>query len=80
MVSFWERPKPIAPPPVPTDTVIPVHYWDDTALCRAAVLYDLMRFDDVLDVGKLKTSLEKLLHRDEWRKLGARVRLDVGIP
>lgn len=66
-------------PKVPSDTIIPVHYWDDTALCRSAILYDLMRFDNVLDVEKLKLSLEKLLNREGWRKLGARVRLNVVI-
>jgi hypothetical protein len=77
MVALWGPPTPAAPATVPTDTIIPVHAWDDTALCRAAVLYDLMRFDDVLDAGRLRTSLEKLLLREGWRKLGARVRLNV---
>lgn len=79
MVSVWPwvQTNPATPQTVPTDTIVPVHYWDDTVLCRSAILYDLMRFDDVLDVGLLKTSLENLLGRKGWRKLGARVRLNV---
>ncbi|RYP29907.1 hypothetical protein DL767_006506 [Monosporascus sp. MG133] len=36
----------------------------------------MMRFDDVIDPEKLRSSLEKLLSRDDWRKLGARLRLN----
>lgn len=60
------------------DTVIPVHSFDDNKFIRPLVMYLLMRFDDVLDAQALRTSLEKLLSRDGWRRLGARLRLNVG--
>lgn len=44
------------------------------------VIYDLFRFDGVLDAEKLKDSLEKLLDRHGWCKLGARIRLNVVFP
>lgn len=66
------------PAAVPMDTVIPVHSFDDNKFIRPLVMYLLMRFDDVLDAQALRTSLEKLLSRDGWRRLGARLRLNVG--
>lgn len=69
--------KPIAPTVVPTDKVYPVHFWDDTKILRPLILYQLMRVDDALDAEKLKAALVKLLNRDGWRNLGARLRLNV---
>jgi hypothetical protein len=36
-----------------------------------------LRFDDVLDAGKLKSSLERLLEIGEWRSMGARFKKNV---
>lgn len=36
-----------------------------------------MKFDDVLDVQKVVGALERLLAKPGWRKLGARLRLNV---
>ncbi|KAI1204079.1 uncharacterized protein F4807DRAFT_449024 [Annulohypoxylon truncatum] len=72
----WSSTRQTAPPVVPSDTVIPVHFWDNSCPGRSMVIFDLFRFDDVLDAGKLKTSLSKLLDRPGWRKLGARIRLN----
>ncbi|KAL8832589.1 MAG: hypothetical protein Q9191_000158 [Dirinaria sp. TL-2023a] len=74
MFKFKSKPK--APPTVPIDKVIPLHYWDDTPFSRSVVLYYLMRIDDALDAQKLEAALVKLLNRDDWRKLGARLRLN----
>lgn len=63
---------------MPTDTVIPLHYFDDHPFIRPIVLYFMMRFDDVLDAEALRKPLEKLLSLDGWRKLGARIRANVG--
>ncbi|KAI1077424.1 hypothetical protein F5B20DRAFT_572328 [Whalleya microplaca] len=60
----------------PTDTIIPLHSYDDTLTNRSVVLECTMRFDDVLDPYKLHSSLEKLLSRPDWRKLGGRLRLN----
>ncbi|RYP65406.1 hypothetical protein DL771_008330 [Monosporascus sp. 5C6A] len=61
-------------PPVPTDQVIPVHFFDDHPILRRVVLYNMLVFDDVLDVEKLRSTLENLVKRETWRKLGGRVR------
>ncbi|KAI0595610.1 hypothetical protein F4775DRAFT_604863 [Biscogniauxia sp. FL1348] len=82
---FWKTRRP-SPPKVPTDTVIPLHSFDDRQINRSIQLLFMMRFDDVLDPEKLRGSLEKLLEREGWRKLGARLRrndnwkLDYHIP
>ncbi|KAI0164004.1 hypothetical protein GGR57DRAFT_498096 [Xylariaceae sp. FL1272] len=76
MGNILSRSKPQALPAVATDTVIPLHHMDDNNINRQMVLMFMMRFDDVLDPQLLKTSLEKLLSRDDWRKLGARLRLN----
>jgi hypothetical protein len=34
-----------------------------------------LRFDDALEIPKIRDALEKLLSRDGWNKLGARTRL-----
>lgn len=68
---------PRAPQPVPTDQVIPVHFFDDHPIFRRVVLYNLLAFDEVLDVDQLRTSLERLVEKPTWRKLGGRVRKDV---
>ncbi len=70
--------KPVAPARVPTDIVIPLHQIDDTPTNRSLCLDQSMRFDDVLDVDKLVGALERLLEKPGWRKLGARLRLNVG--
>ena len=69
--------KPVAPERVPTDVVIPVHGYDDTKTNRALYLDFSMRFDDVLDVERLVSALERLLEKPGWRKFGARLRLNV---
>ncbi|KAI0975769.1 hypothetical protein F4678DRAFT_469588 [Xylaria arbuscula] len=54
-----------------------MHHMDDNSTNRSMVVMCMMRFDDVLDPEILKDSLEKLFSRDGWRKLGARIRLNV---
>ncbi|KAI1268121.1 hypothetical protein F5Y18DRAFT_279061 [Xylariaceae sp. FL1019] len=76
MGNLLSKPKPQALPAVPTDTVVPMHNMDDNVFNRAMVVMFMMRFDDVLDPELLQGSLEKLLSRDDWRKLGARIRLN----
>lgn len=69
--------KSSAPARVPSDTVVPFRFFDDTPLWRAFILYSTFVFDDVLDPSKLRDSLEALAKRDGWRKLGARLRRSV---
>ncbi|KAI7359400.1 hypothetical protein KC320_g409 [Hortaea werneckii] len=77
MNLFRSKPKPRTPPKVPSDEVIPLHYLDDQFYTRALVLHFFSRFDDVLDPEKLRQALDRLLHIGGWRKLGARLRLNV---
>lgn len=69
----WKAP----PPRVPTDIVVPLRYWDDTALLKNTVLFTMSRYDAALDAEKLYNSLERLVARKGWRKLGARLRKNV---
>jgi hypothetical protein len=68
----WSR----KPATVSTDTVIPMNYSDSLGV-DAPVLDFTMRFDDVLDVEKLRTALERLLEIGDWKKIGARIRKNV---
>ncbi|KAI0816712.1 hypothetical protein GGR55DRAFT_250962 [Xylaria sp. FL0064] len=76
MGNLLSKSKPQAPPAVASDTIVPMHHMDDTAINRSMVVMFMMRFDDVLDPKRLKDSLEKLFSREDWRKLGARIRLN----
>jgi hypothetical protein len=75
---LFGRPK--APERVPTDQVVPVGFFDDTIIFRTFVMYTLFAFDDVLDPRRLRSSLEQVVSRPGWRKLGARLRRNVRIP
>lgn len=63
-------------PTVPTDTVLPVYYFDDTPLLRNSVQCLTLRFNDALDAEMLRGSLSRLLERPGWRKLGGRIRIN----
>lgn len=76
MWSFLGRGAPPQPPTVASDTVIPLFDDDDSKIFRSMVLCCMLRFDDVLDPEKLRASLAKLLERRDWRKPGARIRLN----
>ncbi|KAK1241762.1 hypothetical protein MKX07_007585 [Trichoderma sp. CBMAI-0711] len=73
MFSFFSG-QPQAPQRVPTDLVVPVGFFDDTIIFRTFVLYTLFVFDDVLDPERLRSSLERVVSRPGWKKLGARLR------
>jgi len=65
------------PATIPTDRIIPVRYWDDLDYLRSIAHNFTLRFDDVLDVGKLEYSLHRLMEIGDWGQLGARLRLNV---
>lgn len=67
-----------APERVVTDRVVPVGFFDNTILFRTFVMYTLFVFDDVLEPKKLHCSLERVISRPGWNKLGARLRRSVG--
>lgn len=76
-MGFLSKSKPSRPERVPTDTVVPLSFADDQPHARAICLHHTCRFDDVLDIEALRLSLERLLELDGWRRLGARLRLNV---
>lgn len=78
MLGLGNQQVPKPPPTVPTDRILPLNAADDTAVLRSVVVVLSYRFDDVLDPERLKSSYEKLLDRPGWRKIGARLRLNVG--
>jgi hypothetical protein len=74
MGSYFSKQSP-SPQKVATDRVIPLHFWDDNKMLRPIVPEVTLRFDDALEIPKIRDALEKLLSRDGWNKLGARTRL-----
>ncbi|KKA21157.1 LysR family regulatory protein [Rasamsonia emersonii CBS 393.64] len=76
MGLLFSKPKPARPATVPTDTIIPCHYWDAQPIMRAYCMDLTFRFDDVLDTDKMRAALARLLEIGDWRKLGARIRLN----
>lgn len=76
-MAFLFRGKLKAPATISTDTIIPLHWLDDTAVNQTLIMYFMMRFDDVLDPDRLRISLARLMDLGEWRKLGARLRQTV---
>lgn len=75
----FERPrKGPACETVLTDIIMPVYYFDDTPLLRNIVQCWTLRFNDILDPDMLRRSLSQLIEREGWRKLGGRIRLNVG--
>jgi hypothetical protein len=71
--------KPVPPATVATDKIIPLNLFDDNMIFRSMVLDFTLRFDDVLDAEKLRSGLARLLEIGGWRRLGARLRLNVNI-
>ncbi|KAJ3494827.1 hypothetical protein NLG97_g3823 [Lecanicillium saksenae] len=57
-----------------TDTVVPLGIFDEATLKRLTLIYTTFHFPGVLDAAKLRNSLELLIEKDGWNKLGARLR------
>ncbi|KAJ5456373.1 hypothetical protein N7530_011647 [Penicillium desertorum] len=77
-MGFFSSTQPPQPATVPSDEIIPLHFWN-TALCMRGTVLDVsLKFDDVLDISKLRDGLEKLFEMEDWRQLGARLRMNVG--
>lgn len=66
--------KRVTPAPVPTDDVTPLRFVD--SLYPFSVDFSLV-FDEVVDPEILREAAEKVLRRDGWRQLGARLRRTV---
>lgn len=65
------------PSTIPTDRIIPLRFWDDLSHLRSLVHDFTFRFDDVLNVFKLRVALERLMEIGSWGQLGARIRQNV---
>lgn len=71
---FGRAKQPQAPPRVPSDTVIPFHFKDNTIL-QGVIIDFAFVFDDVLDPEKIHAAWERMVeNHGDWRKLGARIR------
>lgn len=64
-------------PVVPTDQVIPLHWFEDGSMWKTVIVYTLLAFDEALDPETLRDSLTRLIQRDGYKKLGARIRKNV---
>ncbi|KAF3018006.1 hypothetical protein E8E15_006283 [Penicillium rubens] len=75
-MGLFSSTQPPQPTTVPSDEIIPLHFWN-TALCMRGTVLDVsLKFDDVLDVSKLRDALNRLLEMEDWRQLGARLRMN----
>ncbi|RSM15439.1 hypothetical protein CDV31_005032 [Fusarium ambrosium] len=63
-----------APTLVPTDKIIPLHWFEDGVMWKKVIVYTLFVFDDALSPDMLRESLERLVDREGYRKLGGRLR------
>lgn len=70
--------QPRQPAIVSTDDIIPLRFWDTAKSMRGTVLDISLKFDDVLDITKLRGALDKLFESQDWKQLGARIRSNVG--
>ncbi|KAK7739250.1 hypothetical protein SLS62_011276 [Diatrype stigma] len=59
MFKFWNA-QSGRPARVPTDTVVPVRFFDDTIIFRTFTVYNMFVYDDVLDVEKLHSAMTRL--------------------
>lgn len=54
------------------DLVLPLHYFDNSAMFTNITMYAIMVFDEVLAADRLATSLEQLVRCETWQKLGCK--------
>ena len=54
-----------APPTVPTDTNIPLHFRDDIQIYRSLAIDCILKFEVVLDAERLRHAFERLLELGE---------------
>lgn len=59
------------------DRIMPLHYFDNNTMFLSITMHAIMVYDEVLDAEKLRSSLEKLISRDTWQRLGARLKKGV---
>jgi hypothetical protein len=65
------------PERVPTDEIVSLRIWD-TALCMRSTVLDIsLKIDDFLDITKIRGALDELFELEDWKQLGARLRMNV---
>ncbi|KAL4969840.1 uncharacterized protein BDV14DRAFT_195372 [Aspergillus stella-maris] len=60
--------------PVPGDRVLPLHFFENSLLVQGNNMAVSLVFNEVLDANKLRDSLEGLVKRAGWERLGGRLR------
>ncbi|KAL7908560.1 hypothetical protein GGI35DRAFT_406463 [Trichoderma velutinum] len=63
-----------APAHIPGDQIVPLHFFEKSPLVQGNNFAVSLVFDDVLDPEKLRDSLEGLVKREGWQRLGGRLR------
>jgi hypothetical protein len=64
----------------PSDEVVSLPFFDDTLLLANAIHSTMYVFDKALDVERMEEAVERLAQRQDWRKISARLRRNVGLP
>lgn len=76
MDLLFGRGKPVVAP-VPSDRVVPLHFFEDSLLVQGNNMAVSLTFNAVLDPQKLRLALEGLVQRPGWERLGGRLRKNV---
>lgn len=71
---FGRKPSPAH---IPGDRIVPLHFFEKSPLVQGNNVAVSLVFDDVLDPEKLRESLEGLVKREGWQRLGGRLRKNV---
>lgn len=71
---FGRKPGPAH---IPGDRIVPLHFFEKSPLVQGNNFAVSLVFDDVLDPEKLRESLEGLVKREGWQRLGGRLRKNV---
>lgn len=59
--------------------VIPFNFVDNMKGWRMGIAANTFRFNAAMDAQKLRDSLQQLFEMEGWRKLGARIRMNVSL-
>lgn len=62
---------------VPSDRVLPLHFFENSLLVQGNNMAVSLVFDEVLDPEKLRVALDGLVKRKGWERLGGRLRKNV---
>lgn len=57
--------------------IIPFNFVDNMKGWRMGIAANTFRFNAAMDPQKLRNSLQRLFEMEGWRKLGARIRMNV---